>query len=690
MENEEAIQNITGVGVDADVWFSKLRSDEKEKELAREALRISAGIMMVQTWMETVRIFLQYIQFGKDSPFLGVCGGIKNLWCRLEIQSEEDGKVPHCHATLYFNDPPDTEEKLFSLLNLIRTCIETFATSEEQQELIEKGFVSDPDVMVSFLQDMQTKLTHWCTTRCTVQIRNVGIDGNVTVRKERKCKQPDYRRMSVNSTMHTFMNVDVSHSQEALHALLVLGMIEAGHDEHVPGVIEKCIPKPEFKHLLEAKRHLPPCYAINRPYSPANPFLFAMLLSAMNLQFCTAYILLRYLAKYVASVDKSARIVFKASKATDNERNIQVSVEQGHNTKITGNKIAQKEKDSKNRSSQCEFHGRAISLAEQTMQLLRYGSIITSFHFEFIPTQPMAMRPVIKKTASIRSYQKQSLVSIEANNPSDLNANQVFPGYKVRHDLQFSKGRQFDNFQLISYLDSVFQPASLDKVTVFGLRPPELRFVTRLTKYWTFFVRTTIPGYSKASKSYGDQIDLLATSLEQQYSNCIWIDGLGHQVKIRRVAVPAMLSFIKAVPAQYTNQDFGSKEQRVATEDLFKELFAWCMNEDVTTRHRNVERCQLADRFLVEGGNTMSEKLPIYWYRTVKATESDNFLYHLLLSLGSFVSELELLSQGSLLQSFIHARLFTGSKDAVIQKESTIALVKKYVNSQLVHLPAGT
>jgi hypothetical protein len=241
-------------------------------------------------------------------------------------------------------------------------------------------------------------------------------------------------------------------------------MIETGHDARVPGIAEKCILLPEFKHLLETKRHLPPCYAIDHRCSPANPFLFAMLLSAMNLQFCTAHFLSHCLAKHMASVDKSTRIVFKASEDMDNERNIRVKIEQGHNAKIAGNKIAQKDKDSKNRNSQFEFHGRGMSLAEQSMQLLRHGSIVTSFHFMFIPTQQMALRPVIKKAPAIINHKKQGLASNEAQSPSDLNVNQAFPGHKVRRDLEFPKGRQFDDFQVVIYLDSVFQPSSVDRV----------------------------------------------------------------------------------------------------------------------------------------------------------------------------------------------------------------------------------
>ena len=60
------------------------------------------------------------------------------------------------------------------------------------------------------------------------------------------------------------------------------------------------------------------CYATDGPYSPANIFLFAMLCSTMNLQYCTAYIVVRYLTKYVASVDKAYKLVIKANPKEEN------------------------------------------------------------------------------------------------------------------------------------------------------------------------------------------------------------------------------------------------------------------------------------------------------------------------------------------------------------------------------------
>ncbi len=63
-----------------------------------------------------------------------------------------------------------------------------------------------------------------------------------------------------------------------------------------------------------------------------------MLLASMNVQYCTSYILLRYLAKYVASVDKASKMVLKAGRGDDE---IVATAVTGYNTKITGTQIAE-------------------------------------------------------------------------------------------------------------------------------------------------------------------------------------------------------------------------------------------------------------------------------------------------------------------------------------------------------------
>ena len=61
---------------------------------------------------------------------------------------------------------------------------------------------------------------------------------------------------------------------------------------------------------------------------------------------------------------------------------------------------------------------------------------------------------------------------------------------RIRRDvLKLSNFRQFTKYQEILILDTEYRSRlTADKVTLFGLRPPELRFVTSLEYYFQWFV----------------------------------------------------------------------------------------------------------------------------------------------------------------------------------------------------------
>jgi hypothetical protein len=95
------------------------------------------------------------------------------------------------------------------------------------------------------------------------------------------------------------------------------------------------------------------------------------------------------------------------------------------------------------------------------MQFLQYKMIWTTFNFEYIPTQPMGLRPVLKMAPFIKRLKKVGDASPDARRVQDLDARKVFPGYRSRmNDLSLLGERQYDHFQVISYLDSVFQPGA--------------------------------------------------------------------------------------------------------------------------------------------------------------------------------------------------------------------------------------
>ena len=102
------------------------------------------------------------------------------------------------------------------------------------------------------------------------------------------------------------------------------------------------------------------------------------------------------------------------------------------------------------------------------------------------------------------------------------------------------------------------------------------------------------------------------------------------------------------------------------------------------TRGNDVQNRDAAEMFLTEGTQPRQSRIPIYWFRTAKPSQPENFLYHLLLSLGEYNTELELLCQGSMVKSFIHAGLFTSSDDPLERDESVKTL---YGSMSVVNFP---
>ena len=67
----------------------------------------------------------------------------------------------------------------------------------------------------------------------------------------------------------------------------------------------------------------------------------------------------------------------------------------------------------------------------------------------------------------------------------------IFPDYRARQQMDLTG--QFDVYQVCSYLDGVFQLELSDQITIFGLCPPELCFVTKVKWYFTMFTRSSLP-----------------------------------------------------------------------------------------------------------------------------------------------------------------------------------------------------
>ena len=83
-----------------------------------------------------------------------------------------------------------------------------------------------------------------------------------------------------------------------------------------------------------------------------------------------------------------------------------------------------------------------------------------------------------------------------------------------------------------------------------------------------------------------------------------------------------------------------------------------------------------------------TQKLPIIWFNSVKPTEPVRWLIHLLISMGEFDCEANLLGRGDMVQNFTRAGLIR--EGSTHRQEDVDILVRRYAEEQLVYLPGGT
>ena len=653
---------------------------EKEREELQCEFEEAGCIYVARAWMEFVELFLYYLQHGKDSPFKGPSLEIGNIWNRSEIQNDKDGKAPHQHTLIFLKNPPKDEKELNEILVLIRASMEYFISENEKEKIKENGILSSSfETMINFLDKAEELLKHHCTSRCLIPVQKKNKKtGEKTGIIERRCKQPDYRLLSPHPNVGCFQSIQVEHDENAKKVLANIGVIEKKYRKDSEEQLLDFIPSNEYVETLSAKRYCPPCGTSGTKQSLANPFLFGMTASAMNLQYTHGYLVSRYLAKYVASVDKSNRIELSMKKESG-PIDVELKPEIGFNSKITGNKIAARESLSKTDTK--KILGRTLPMSELVMQCMNYRTVMTDFKYEYIPTQALAFRTSVARKRPIIEEIMKDFVG-DAPSLRDLNVSYINASYEVRRLLEFEKGRQLTKYQLYTYADCLYDDAKLDKIGQFSLRPPELLFVSTPCMYLSWFTRTKIKQWKDSLPA--DQKVMLMKMLQLDFEKSPWIDCCGYMVKIRPLAIPKIYKILKDYPNIRIDKDFGSSKVYQATLSIFKLL----NGESMRLRSEQSIRINSLKQIFVDETDR-SNLLPIYWYRTVRATDAERFLYHVLLSMGKFNTEFELYTKGSMKKAFVYAQLLDDSSERALT-ESVKQLTKRYLTEQLFHYPLGT
>lgn len=113
-----------------------------------------------------------------------------------------------------------------------------------------------------------------------------------------------------------------------------------------------------------------------------------------------------------------------------------------------------------------------------------------------------------------------------ASKPEDLDPGTVLPSFKVQNEELKNKlpyWQKLGNMETLILRDQCLIPLTLDAITIFSIRPPELRFIRRPKLYFQWFYRDT----SKERLSFMRAVALQhrCTWLSLLESANAWIDG---------------------------------------------------------------------------------------------------------------------------------------------------------------------
>lgn len=148
----------------------------------------------------------------------------------------------------------------------------------------------------------------------------------------------------------------------------------------------------------------------------------------------------------------------------------------------------------------------------------------------------------------------------------DLDECRVIPNHTVRQALRhLPQWRQFSDSELLILRDQILSPLSLDALTAFAVRPPELRFIRHAKNYFRWFVRDA----KGAQLNVATANDVLSANLHCNFEQCPWYDGTNCRIKVRREALPEIVRYMTALD----NEDFGCTASDFTPRRVPEQLF---------------------------------------------------------------------------------------------------------------------
>ena len=344
------------------------------------------------------------------------------------------------------------------------------------------------------------------------------------------------------------------------------------------------------------------------------------------------------MTKYSAGVEEHSKVKLYAG---NSEENLTIHTVGIQNEKISGVKAELKQK-AENERPRKEQEGRLLGITEAVWWLFSYNYVISTFDFVHLPTIPIESRGTIQKKRNTQHTQ---------NIPGSIDPTTLV----IRARQHLPDFRKLTNNQIALLKDNYQSETGMDKITMFGLRPPELLYVESPVLYFKWFVREKA---TKKPKNANVHEFLITTDQSQ----ALWVDATGAIVRLRRAAVPCFIT--------YTNQVI---RQNCLQIQQACNMFLNTIGPEHESK-------------VISSDITLSETTAVVVTSNVLPRNSPKFLIHIVLSMGLFTTELDIFNVPTMLEAFRKAKLI-GSGPPTI--EDVRSIMRKYILEQLMYMPGG-
>ena len=167
-----------------------------------------------------------------------------------------------------------------------------------------------------------------------------------------------------------------------------------------------------------------------------------------------------------------------------------------------------------------------------------------------------------------------------------------------------------------------------------------------------------------------------------------WVDGLGHRVRIRPAAIPELNHYLSDLSIRARSPHVSLLELLMKIVDFYNATGITIGKYAVvsTLTVKDGELWSRLQRAFIDVNMSCQTRLPIVVFSNPKPENATSFLFHVLLSMGRFGNELQLVCQPTICDCFVYANLI----EVHNLSQSVDNLLKRYILEQLVYYPIST